>query len=150
MKKNEKKESYDNYLVQELKCPVTGPPEFVEMYQRFAKRILWIDGSVVPGAFQMNTAWYYRVSERSPVFPEHVHEEDELIGFFGSNPEDPYALNGEIEVAIQGETFLLTKSTLLFLPGNVPHMPMRILRVDRPIFHFSILMGQTYQGGAYQ
>lgn len=149
MYQDEAKRNYKKYLVQELKCPVTGSRDFVKMYEKFAKRILWIDGNIVPGSFQMNTAWYYRVPERSPVFPAHVHEEDELIGFFGSNSEDPYSLNAQIEVAIDDETYLLTQSTLLFIPGNVPHMPMRILSVDRPVFHFSVLMGHIYEGGAY-
>ena len=29
-------------------------------------------------------------------------------------------------------------------------MPMRILRVDKPAFHFSIVAGTEYNGGAYK
>ena len=93
---------YGKYIVQELNNPNTGTPEFQRVYNNFAKRILWIDGNVVPGAFQMNTAWYCKVPERDPVFPEHVHPEDELIGFFGGDPDDPYNLQAEIEIAIDG------------------------------------------------
>jgi len=39
---------------------------------------------------------------------------------------------------------------MVFIPGGVRHMPMRILRVDRPVFHFSIMAGQEYNGGAYE
>ena len=136
-------------VVQTLEKPVTGSPAFVAMYQHFAKRILWMDGDVVPGAFQMNTAWYYRVPEQDPVFPEHAHEEDELIGFFGSDPENPYDLGAEIEIGLDGERRLLTRSSLVFIPGGMKHMPMRILKVDRPVFHFSIMMSSSYQGGVY-
>lgn len=150
MLQNTDPSEYAKYYVQDLQCPVTGTPEFQEMYRKFSRRILWMDGNVVPGAFQMNTAWYHSVPERDPVFPEHVHPEDELIGFFGSDPEDPYNLHAEIEVAINGERRLLTRSTLMFVPGGVPHMPMRILKVDRPVFHFSIVTGSEYNGGAYK
>lgn len=147
---NDEKGEYSNYVVQDLRCPPTGDAAFTEMYKKFSHRILWMDGNVVPGAFQMNTAWYYAVPERDPVFPGHVHDEDELIGFFGGDPDDPYELHAEIEIAINGEKRRLTRSTLVFIPGGTPHMPMRILRVDKPVFHFSIVAGAEYNGGAYK
>ena len=52
---------YGKYIVQTLQDPQTGTPEFREMYRKFSNRILWMDTNVVPGAFQMNTAWYYAV-----------------------------------------------------------------------------------------
>lgn len=138
------------YILQELHDPNMGTPAFQEMYRKFSRRILWIDDNVVPGAFQMNTAWYYAVPEKDPVFEEHVHEYDELIGFFGSNPEDPYDLGAEIEVTLDGETHVLTKTSLIFCPAGMKHMPLSIKRVDRPMFHFSVVMGPQYNGAAYQ
>ena len=137
------------FIIQELAQPYTGTPEFQEIYRKFAKRILWIDDDVCPGAFQMNTAWYFAVPERDPIFDEHVHEYDELIGFFGSDPADPYNLNAELEVTLDGEAHRITRSSLIFCPKGMPHMPLRILRVDKPIFHFSIVMGPKYNGAAY-
>ena len=138
------------YILQDLHDPNMGTPAFQEMYKKFSRRILWIDDNVMPGAFQMNTAWYYAVPEKDPVFEEHVHEYDELIGFFGSDPENPYDLGAELEVTINGEKHLLTKTSLIFCPAGMPHMPLSIKRVDRPIFHFSIVVGPEYNGGAYQ
>ncbi len=121
-------------------------PEFKAIYDKFAKRIIWMDGEVCPGAFQMNTAWYSAVPERDPIFTEHVHDDcDELIGFFSSDPENPYDLGGEIEYTVGGEAHLLTKSTMIFVPANLPHNPMRILKVDRPIFHFSVVTKTKYE-----
>lgn len=141
---------YGKYIVQDLNAPKTGTPEFQEIYNRFAKRILWIDGNTVPGAFQMNTSWYKKVPELNPIFEEHSHDSDELIGFFGSDPEDPYDLGAELEVTINGETHLLTKTSLIFIPANMPHMPLKFNRVDRPIFHFSVVMSKEYGGEAYR
>ncbi|MDR1300013.1 MAG: hypothetical protein LBJ84_07185 [Oscillospiraceae bacterium] len=138
---------YSKYFVQQLHEPADmGTPEFREMYRRFSKRILWIDGDAVPGAFQMNTAWYYAVPERDPVFTEHSHDCDELIGFFGSNPDDPYDLGGAIEFSVNSEARRLTRSTLIFMPGGLAHNPMRILEVSAPIFHFSVVTGAHYDG----
>ena len=134
-------------IVQELKDPNMGTPEFQVMYKKFANRILWIDNNVVDGAFQMNTAWYFDVPEKDPVFDEHVHEYDELIGFYGSNPDDPYDLGADMEVTIDGDVHKLTRTSMIFLPANMAHMPLRILKVDRPVFHFSIVLNPEYTGG---
>jgi len=147
---NNEESKYSKYVVQTLQAPETGDEDFKRMYERFSKRILWMDGNVVPGAFQMNTAWYYAVPEKDPVFEEHTHEYDELIGFFGSNPDDPYDLGAEISVTIDGEEHILTRSSLIFCPAGMKHMPLSIRRVDRPIFHFSVVVGPEYNGAAYK
>ena len=138
------------YILQELHDPNMGTPEYQAMYKKFSKRILWIDNNVVPGSFQMNTAWYHDIPEKNPVFEEHVHEYDELIGFFGSNPEEPYDLGAELEVTIDGETHILTRTSLIFCPAGMKHMPLKFNRIDRPIFHFSVVVGPEYNGAAYK
>ncbi|MDD6289742.1 MAG: hypothetical protein PUA57_06085 [Eggerthellales bacterium] len=140
---------YGKYIIQDLHDPQVGTPEFREMYKRFSNRILWVDDSVCPGAFQMNTAWYYAVPEKDPVFEEHSHDSDELIGFIGSDPDDPYNLNAEIVVSINGEDHLLTKSSIIFVPAGLPHARISIKRVDRPVFHFSVVTSRSYDNGAY-
>jgi len=142
---------YGKYFVQELNVPESmNNPEFREMYGKFANRILWIDGNMVPGAFQMNTAWYFAALENGPFPNVHEHGHDELIGFFGSNPDDPYDLGGVIEFTIEGETHRLTRSTFIFVPRGTKHNPLILREVKRPIFHFSIVANPEYDGGAYK
>ncbi|MCR4772663.1 MAG: hypothetical protein K5855_10180 [Oscillospiraceae bacterium] len=139
---------FAGYFVQDLRYPDgMATEEFKKIYDGFARRILWMDGDVCPGAFQMNTAWYAAVPQRDPIFDEHSHGCEELIGFFGSDPDDPYELGGEIVFTVEGEQRRLTRSTMIFIPPNVRHNPMRILRVDRPIFHFSVITDGRYNGG---
>ena len=33
---------------------------------------------------------------------------------------------------------------MIFIPAGVPHNPMRILEVTRPIFHFSVVREEKY------
>jgi hypothetical protein len=143
---------YGNLFVQDLKEPANLlTPDFRVIYNNFAKRILWMDSDVCQGAFQMNTAWYFAVPERDPIFGEHVHNYEELIGFFGSNPDDPYDLGGVIEFSVDGEAHKLTRTTMIFLPAGLTHNPMRILEVKRPIFHFSVVMNPQYdEKGTYK
>ena len=137
---------YGKYFVQTLQEPDTISPEFREIYKKFASRVLWMDDKVVPGAFQMNTAWYKDVQPRDPLFEAHVHDYDELIGFYGSDPDNPNDLNGVVELTVNGEAHRLTKTTLIFVPGGMEHNPLRILEVDKPIFHFSVVMNPEYTG----
>ena len=67
----------------------------------------------------------------------HTHEFDELIGFYGSNMNDVNDLGGEIELWLEDEKFILTKSCTVFVPAGMKHCPLIIKRIDRPIFHFT-------------
>jgi len=136
---------YGKYFVQHSPGPGMDP-EFKAIYDKFAHRILWMDGNVCPGAFQMNTAWYTAVPERDPIFPEHKHDDtSELVCFFSSDEQNPYDLGAKIEYSIEGEAHLLTKSTMIYIPAGLRHNPMRILEVNRPVFHCSIVMKAEYE-----
>lgn len=140
---------YDYLIMSELKYEPPMSPDYKKMYEDFAKRVLWIDGNLVPGAFQMNISWYNKGSTADPTFPEHQHESAEIIGFFGNDPEHPYDLHGEVQVDIDGEPHTITSSSLIFIPPNLPHT-LHIRRADRPIFHFSVVTGSTYNNASYR
>ena len=42
----------------------------------------------------------------------------------------------------------VTRSSIIFVPAGVSHNPMRILKADRPIFHFSVVTKTAYDGEA--
>ena len=135
---------YGRYIVQDLKTK-RFTPEFAAKYATFATRILWMDSNIVEGAFQMNCSWY--LAPNPPDMPErfsHTHETDEIIGFFGSNHNDPYDLGGEIEFWIEDEQHILTSTSMIFIPAGLAHCPLVIHRVDRPIFHFSTVASGQY------
>ena len=95
----------------------------------------YLDGGVIPGAFYVETHWFHKPTKYSP--KKHTHDFDEVLAFMGGDPEHPLELNGEIELYLEDERYLLTKSCLVYIPAGVDHCPMNFLRVDRPIFHFS-------------
>ena len=133
---------YGKYFITELKAP-EFPPEFLERYKKFGTRIRWMDGGLIPGAFQMNTSWYHSAMEE-PLFEEHVHPNDEMVGFFGGDPEHPDDLNAIVEFAVNGENHRITKSCMIYVPGGVKHLPLKLVKVDRPIFHCSICLAESY------
>ncbi|HHU05302.1 MAG TPA: hypothetical protein GXZ65_02315 [Clostridiales bacterium] len=131
--------------------PSHSSPEVIASYERFGKRIHWVDGNNIPGSFQMNTSWWFKANResilsnpKSQVGKPHSHGFPEILGFYGSDPNNPYDLGGEVELYLDGEPYILTKSTMVFIPPNLPHCPLLVNRVDRPIFHFSVVMNGEY------
>jgi hypothetical protein len=136
---------YAHHIVSELKT-TRFTPEFAAKYAQWATRILWMDDKIVDGAFQMNCSWYMRPpATEMPEANGHTHDADEIIGFFGSNPLDPYDLGGEIEFWLEDEQYFITRSSLIFVPAGMKHCPLLIRRVDRPIFHFSTVTTGQYK-----
>lgn len=130
------------YIINELKIP-ESKKKISSEYEKYATRILWLDDKVVEGAFHMNTAWYLNAATTLENVP-HVHDSNEIIGFFGNHPEDPYDLGGEIEFWMEDEKHVLTRSSLIFVPEGMKHCPLILRRVDRPIFHFTTVPGGQY------
>jgi len=135
---------YGKYVIQDLKEPGHISDSFRAEYAKFARRILYMDTNVVPGAFQMNTSWYHGCTPKDELHGEHTHDSSEIIGFYGSDPDNPNELYAEIEFYIEGEKHLLTKSTMIFMPPGIKHLPMAIVKIDRPVFHFSICTSPEY------
>lgn len=136
---------YGKYIVRKLQTPQRFSAEFNASYARWAKRILYLDDDVVKGTFQMNCSWYLRPPvEKTSEAKAHIHDSDEIIGFFGSDYQKPYDLGAEIEFWLEDEMHIITTSALIFVPKGMKHCPLILRRVDKPIFHFSTLTGSHY------
>ena len=101
-----------------------------------ATDLAYLDGEVIKGGFYTETVWFTEGSEEIAVHP-HTHDYDEVLGFYGGDPDNPEDLGGEVENWIDGERYVITRSCLLFVPKGTKHGPLIIRRVDRPIFHFA-------------
>lgn len=85
-------------------------------------------------------------SRKDRTIGEHVHDYDEVIAWMGTNPDDRYNLNGEIEIWIDGKQNFIDKSFLCFVPAGVKHGPINIRKIKKPMFHFTAGMGKKYKG----
>ena len=136
---------YGKYIVTQLKAPARVMGDYDKLYSTWAKRTLWLDKDVVPGAFQINCSWYCKPPQvKTGESFAHVHDCDEIIGFFGPHHEKRYSLGAEIEFWIEDEQHIITSSALIFIPRGVKHCPLIVKRIDEPIFHFSTLNASEY------
>jgi hypothetical protein len=127
---------YGKCIITELKpkkeapwAPKFKPDELI--------RGLFLDSSVVDGAFYVETNWTLPAFANETRGESHEHDYDEVLAFFGSDPENPQDLYAEADVHLGGEIHKVTKSCLIYIPKGVPHGPIDFIRIDRPIFHFA-------------
>ena len=111
-------------------------------YARFATRVTRLSGDIIKGAFNFGVTWYNKPFEKT--LPAHTHDFDEILGFYGNDPQNPRDLGGEVEFWMEDEKYIMTKSFLVFIPAGVKHCPLTLIRIDRPIFHFGGSNSRVY------
>jgi hypothetical protein len=141
---------YGKYIVTELKQNILEADWTPKGIKGASKgkggRVLFLDSEVVPGAFYVETVWLYPHPGASAGVPTepHKHDWDEILCFFGTDMDDPYNLHGEIEIWLEDEKHILTKTCIVFIPKGMMHCPLIVRRVDRPIFEFTTGPGTMY------
>jgi hypothetical protein len=133
---------YEKYILTELKVPEDVQYR-QEAYSKRATRILWLEDEFVKGADSVILSWYWKATEKEGT-PSHVHDYDEILGFIGSDPQNPHDLGGEVEYWMEDEKYILDKSCLIWTPKGLRHCPLRVTRVDRPILFLAISMAKKY------
>ncbi len=137
---NERK--YEKYILTDLKLPANVQAR-QDIYNQRATRILWLEDEIMEGASSIILSWYWKPTEEEGT-PAHVHDFDEFIGFIGSDPQNPHELYGEVEMWLEDEKYILTKSCLVFAPKGVRHCPLRVIKVDRPILFLAFSTTTKY------
>ena len=106
------------------------------------KRIIYMDDRVVPGSFYVEAVWV--VGSVPKVHPVHYHEHDEIVGFVGSNMDDPTNLGAEIDFVVDGVKTTITKTCFIHVPAGVKHGGLCFRKIDRPVFQIAMLRQNIY------
>jgi len=101
--------------------------------------MLSLNDSIVEGAFYFDCVWLWNKHGAEAVQMEigHTHDFDEILGFIGSRKENPRDLNAEIELWLEDEQYIITESSLIFVPRGMKHLPLLFRRIDSPVFFFT-------------
>ena len=65
-------------------------------------------------------------------------------GSLGADASKPNDLGGVVEIYLEDELQVITKSAMIFVPAGLVHCPLYLRRVDRPIFHFTVVTDSLY------
>jgi hypothetical protein len=71
----------------------------------------------------------------------HEHKYPDLGMYLGTDPDNPMDLGAEIEMCMgpEMEKHVFTRSTIICMPANFPHGPLRIKKVTRPFIMVGII-----------
>ena len=131
-----------NFVTEDLMPPL--PSHVINLIQNQQKEgkdidrtmMFGINDSIAKGSFFSGCEWIWGLKDGKPfsIENQHHHEFDEIIGLIGSKKENPRELNGKVEFWMEDEQYLITKSSLIFIPKGVRHCPLTFRQVDSPIF----------------
>ncbi|MGD9158432.1 MAG: hypothetical protein PVG39_08510 [Desulfobacteraceae bacterium] len=78
--------------------------------------------------------------------PAHAHDGDEIFFIFGSNPQNYYDFDAEIEVHFgeEGEKHIIDSTSILYMPKGLVHGPIAITKVNKPFQWMHVLFASTY------
>jgi len=104
---------------------------------------VYLDKDILKEANQwLDIIWFWEIPNPPELPGAHVHKFNEIVLLVGSNPKDLRDLGGEIEWGMgegkDAETYVLTATTLIYVPKGLVHGPQRFKRVDRPILNVAI------------
>jgi len=79
--------------------------------------------------------------------PCHTHNFQEYLAWYGSNPDDPDDFQGEVVLFFgpEMEKHVFTRPTFVSIPPGLPHGPLEVTRVTKPIIQIEIML--TGAGG---
>jgi hypothetical protein len=104
--------------------------------------IAQVDNHIAEGAFFYRVHWMLPGGEHKGLgHPPHVHKESELLFHIGTNPDDPMDLGAVMEMHMgeEMERHIITKSTVIWIPGGLVHSPWKALKIFRPFIVIQVL-----------
>jgi hypothetical protein len=111
---------------------ITGPRPG-ETREKYKGCTTYLDDDVVRGSFHFASSF---ISNRIlPIENDaHTHLNGEILGFYGSDPDNQFDLGAEIEIYIgeEHEKHSFNQSTLIFIPPGLVHGPVRCNKLERP------------------
>ena len=129
------------HLIKSL--PVKKAPEGL-----YTKPRIWMEGKDLEG-FNANFSFGF-IKEPEVVHPEKdalIHPYDECLVFAGTDNADILQLGAEISVELgeEREEHVFSEPSVVLVPKGMPHGPVTIRRVDKPIVHYTIGLGPAYK-----
>ena len=113
-------------------------------YRKYARRILWIDDDMVAGHLPHEHGLVSQGRSRRWRTGPTSTTPTRSSASSAATPENPDDLNGEVEIWLEDEKHVIDRSTMIFVPAGMAHCPLVLNRVDKPIFHFTIVKGGQY------
>jgi len=79
----------------------------------------------------------------------HSHDYNAYMCFLGGNPLNFKEFDAEVEITLgeEQEKYVITESTVVYIPKGLKHCPLNFKRVDKPILFLHIFPSADYVRG---
>ena len=109
---------------------------------------VWMEGKDLEG-FNAHFSYGF-IKEPCVCHPQEgalIHPFDECLVFAGTDHTDIFYLGAEIAIELgeEREEHVFTEPSAVIIPKGLPHGPVTIRKVDRPIVHYSVGLAPDYQ-----
>ena len=73
--------------------------------------------------------------------PAHYHNHHEVLMWLGATPDDPLDFGAEVHFCLgeELEEHIFKKPTLVVLPPDFVHCPLKVVNVERPIIQIEMM-----------
>jgi hypothetical protein len=134
---------YGQYFIRGAKPGETRPA--------FVDAIAYLDDDVVKDSLYFNCV-FIRPDNMPRVHGPHTHPHQEILGYFGIDPDNPFELGAEIELSMgeELEKHVFNQSTLVYIPPNTIHCPIRYLKIERPFMFIYSMPTKKLQEKSYK
>jgi len=114
-----------------------------------ARELVFVNGEQL-GGFELNfiVGVYDTVGDWAPNRGAHTHAFDELLLFFGYNPEDMNYLGADMSLAVgrEYEVHRFSKPSVVAAPAGSAHCPLVTEKVHERFGHFHLALSAAYSG----
>ena len=116
----------------------------IEVIGRQLPAMTFLNDALIPGSNNyVEFSWIYEVPNPNPLIGAHAHDTEQIVLHIGSDPKNPEALGAEVELVIDGESYVTDRTHLFYLPKKMKHGPITWRRVDRPLIEMTIALGAS-------
>ncbi len=93
-----------------------------------------MDSNVYQGCIFQYAGWFVKPLKSDGYIKHHS---DKLIMLIGGDHNDPENLNAEIELWIENDKLVLTRTSIVFIPAGVAYGRLKIRNLKKPVFHYT-------------
>jgi hypothetical protein len=109
-----------------------APEQRYRGFGRWPQTIVFTDNDIIEGSYHLWASWV--TSSPIPAHGPHTHNDDEMLVFMGSDTDNKDDLGCEVEICMgpEMEKHIFRESTLVYIPANLVHGPIRFRNFKRP------------------
>ena len=127
------KTKYGKYIVYNTKANPKHPNDDPNVFSMYLN-----EHAVKDGFYFSGVVIHKPTPPGMPQAKPHSHDYMEYIILYGTNPDDPFDLGGEVEFWLGDEKHTIRNTCVITIPAGLSHTPWNFTKVDRPILFGSV------------